>query len=170
MRFVIPALCVFVPGFCLMSCAPALSSVKVPVLRSEYFERNWGKPDVEIRPDGGYSLRYRQGTTLNFVMIHGLTSMQPPPTSPPDWVEASEDPEGTRPAPAVHRQSWGRVDILNVPVKWYQADGGSGADFPCYKTVDFALTAPNDRAGFYRIEICAETAPLAACWFERVNW
>ena len=143
---------------------------KMPLLRSAYFEREWGKPHVAVHQDGSYLLRYRQGTTLNFVLIHGLTRMQPVPVNPPEWKDCYEDLEGATSPPASHSQSWKQAKILGQSVKWYKNDDGSGADFPCYKTVDFTLTAPDGRAGFYRVEVCADSPTKAADWIHRVSW
>jgi hypothetical protein len=182
MRFVPSALCVLLSGFGLVSCvdpvAPVktgsggevsenLADAKMPLLRSAYFEREWGKPHVAVNGDGSYMLRYRQGTTLNYVFIHGLPSMEPVPANPPAWTEAHEDESA---APPPHEQSWKQTKILGQPVKWYKNDDGSGADFPCYKTVDFTLTAPDGRAGFYRVEVCTDSPTKAADWIHRVGW
>lgn len=185
MRFVPSALCVLLSGFGLVSCVDPVAPVKtsgggelsenvadakMPVLKSAYFEREWGKPNVSVKQDGSYILRYRQGTTLNFVLIHGLTSMQPVPANPPAWTDISEVPEGSASPPVSHSQSWKQAKILGQPVKWYKNDDGGGADFPCYKTVDFTLTAPNGRAGFYRVEVCADSPAKAENWIHRVSW
>ncbi|MFT3991436.1 MAG: hypothetical protein QM680_08490 [Luteolibacter sp.] len=146
-----------------------LSSAKVPALRSAWLDRNWGAPEVRIDDDGGYRLRYRQGTTLNFVFIYGLVRAEPVPAKPKDWEEETHDP-GELPGLRYHKQSWRTVSVLGKSVKWYQNDGGSGADFPCYKTVDFALTAPDGRKGFYRIEVCATTAAEAATLMRKASW
>ena len=177
--FPILSACAF--GLCLTACVtPApdkksfdsnnIAEAKTPVLRSTYFEKEWGKPNVEVMADGTYRLRYRQGTTLNFVIIKSLTEMKATPENPPDWKEAHEDPMGTTPAPAPHKQSWKHTTILGKPVKWYQADGGSGADFPAYRTTDFSLTAPDGRTGFYRIDVCSDSSGKAADWIHRVSW
>lgn len=142
----------------------------MPVLRSESLEKAWGKPDVSVKRDGTYQLRYRQGTTLNFVMVRSLVRMEPTPAHPPDWEEAYSDPEGIRPAPAPHHQSWKLARILGQSVKWYQNDGGSGADFPSYKTVDFPLTAPDGRKGIYQVEICTDSPAKASGWLQRLSW
>lgn len=142
----------------------------MPVLRSAWFEKQWGKPHAEVMDDGTYRLRYRQGTTLNFVIISSLVKMEATPENPPDWEEDNDDPEGTTPAPAPHKQAWKHTTILGTPVKWYQADGGSGADFPGYRTVDFSLTAPDGRTGFYHIEVCADSGSKAAAWINHVGW
>lgn len=147
-----------------------LAQVKMPVLRSSHFEKAWGKPDVAIMSDGNYRLRYRQEDTLNFVIIESLARLSPTPAKAPDWEEPYEDPEGTTPPPAPHPQEWRRTSILGQPVRWYQNDGGSGADFPCYKTVDFALTAPDGRSGFYRISVCSDSTAKAATWIHQVSW
>jgi hypothetical protein len=144
-----------------------LAEVKMPVLRSAYFEKEWGAPAKEVMDDGTYRLRFRQGTSLNYVIIRSLASMKPAPENPPDWEEPYED---TGPAPAPHKQSWKHTTILGAPVKWYQSDGGSGADFPGYRTVDFQLTAPDGRTGFYYIEVCADSPRKAADWIHRVSW
>lgn len=146
------------------------ADVKTPFLRSAYFEKQWGKPDLEVMSDGTYRLRYRQGTTLNFAIIESRREIEPAPENPPDWAEPHDDPEGTTPEPAPHRQSWKHTTIVGTPVKWYQADGGSGADFPGYRTVDFPLTAPDGRVGFYRISICSDSGSKAADWIHRVGW
>ena len=147
-----------------------LSEAKTPVLRSAHFDKAWGKPDTEVMSDGTYMLRYRQGTTLNFVIIKSLSEMKQVPENPPDWEEAYEDPMGTRPAPPSHKQSWRHTMILGKPVKWYKNDDGSGADFPAYRTVDFPLTAPDGRTGFYRIVVCADSPEKAEQWICRVGW
>jgi hypothetical protein len=113
-------------------------------------------------------LRYRQGTTLNFVIINGLTKMEPGPATPPDWEEATGDPEMG--APAAHTQAWRHTSILGKPVKWYQTDGGGGADFPGYQTEDFSLTAPDGRTGFYRITVCSDSESKTTDWIHRVGW
>lgn len=145
-----------------------LSSVKMPVLRSAYLENAWGAPYVSVENDGTYLLRYRQGDTLNMVIIRSLTKLTPAPEKAPDWEEGSGDPAG--PAPVKHSQSWMRTTILGKTVKWYQNDGGGGADFPAYRTVDFALTAPDGRSGFYSIEVCSDSKSKAANWINQVSW
>ncbi len=142
----------------------------MPVLRSGYFESKWGKPDANVMSDGTYQLRYRQGTSLNFVIIHSLIEMKPTPATPPDWAEAHYDPEGLSPAPPAHQQSWKKTTILGKAVKWYQEDGGSGADFPGYRTEDFSLTSPDGRTGYYRITVCTDSENKAADWIHRVGW
>ena len=147
-----------------------LSEVKMPVLRSAWCESHWGKPVTEVMDDGTYQLRYRLSTALNFLIIESLAQMKTAPTSPPDWEEPHDDPEGTTPAPPAHKQSWRHTTILGQPVKWYQADGGSGADFPAYRTVDFQLTAADGRTGFYHITVCSDLETKAADWIHRVGW
>jgi len=142
-----------------------LKDAKVPILRSSYFERDWGAPDVAIFDDGTYRLRFRQGTSLNFVIIQGLLEASPAPATPPDWSD--EYLENTAPS---HKQSWRFTSILGIPVKWYQSAGDSGADFPSYETVDFTLTAPDGRTGHYRVEVSTDSPLKAADWIKRVNW
>lgn len=147
-----------------------LSQVKMPVLRSSYFEKNWGKPDLTTFGDGGYRLTYRQGTTLNYVFIQGLAKALPVPASPPDWTEEIWNDQTGAVSLAYHKQPWRDASILGTRVKWYQNDAGGGADFPCYKTTDFTLTDPNGRTGQYRISVCTTSAGEAADWIHRVNW
>lgn len=147
-----------------------LAQVKMPVLRSSHFDRHWGLPEVTVRPDGSYRLFYRQGTTLNFVIIHGLTQAKPVPPQPPAWQEEVSPPDQDTLRVVRHPQQWRHTTILGTPVKWFQNDGGSGADFPCYKTTDFTLTAPDGRTGAYRVEVCSASAADAADWIKRVNW
>lgn len=127
-------------------------------------------PDIEVKNDGTYRLRYQQEKTLNFFIIESLTSAKSTPETPPDWNDADGDPMGTQPAPVAHKQSWKQTTILGKPVKWYQHDGGGGADFPAYETVDFSLTAADGRTGFYRIEVCTDSTRKAADWIHRVGW
>lgn len=147
-----------------------LSSVKIPVLHSPYFEKNWGSPEIQTTEDGGYFLRYRQGTSLNYVFIHGLVKSKPAPATPPDWKEESFNDATGFPTLIRHKQAWRETTILGKPVKWYQNDSGGGADFPCYKTVDFALTTSDGRTGHYRVEVCSDTDDKAADWIKRVDW
>jgi hypothetical protein len=147
-----------------------LSSVKIPVLRSPYCEKNWGAPEIQVEEDGGYFLRYRQGTSLNYVFIYGLVKPEPVPATPPDWKEESFNDATGFPTIIPHKQSWRETTILGKPVKWYQNDSGGGADFPCYKTVDFSLTAPDGRIGHYRVSVCSDTEAKAADWIKRVDW
>ena len=142
-----------------------LKDAKIPILRSSYFEKNWGAPDVAVFNNGTYRLRFRQGTSLNYVIIQGLLEASPAPATPPDWSD--EDLESTAPS---HKQSWRFTSILGTPVKWYQSAGESGADFPSYETVDFSLTASDGRTGYYRVEVSTDSAPKAADWIKRVNW
>jgi hypothetical protein len=144
-----------------------LKDAKVPILRSTFFEKNWGAPNIAVFDDGSYRLRFRQGSSLNYVLIHGLMEGSPAPATPPDWSE--EDPTGENAAPK-HRQSWRLTNILGTPVKWYQSSGGSGADFPTYETVDFTLTAPDGRTGHYRVEASSDSSAKAEDWIRRVNW
>lgn len=141
---------------------------KVPVLRSEYFEKAWGAPQIQRLADGGWRLRYRKGDTLNFVSVCSLTKGERAPVVPPRWEEASGDPMG--PAAPSHTQPWRSSIILSQPVRWYQADGGSGADFPTYKTVDFQATAPDGRSGWYRVEVQSTRDTEVADQIKRVNW
>jgi hypothetical protein len=145
-----------------------LADARTPVLRGAYFEKNWGKPDVEVMSDGTYQLRYRQGTSLNHLMVRSLTKPEPTPATAPDWVDPNEGPEG--PDPITHRQAWRHTTILGKPVKWYQKDNGGGADFPAYRTEDFALTAPDGRTGFYRIIVFSDSESKVADWIPRVGW
>lgn len=143
-----------------------LAEAKVPVLRSAYLEKNWGLPQITTYSDGSYRMRFRQGNTLNYVFIHGLVKPSATPNQPPDVEEyvAIDGPA------KLTKQSWRSAVILGSSVKWYQNDTGGGADFPCYKTVDFALTAPDGRKGHYRIEVCADSEAKAAQWIRKVNW
>ena len=142
-----------------------LKDAKIPILRSSYFEKNWGAPDVAVFNDGTYFLSFRQGTSLNYVIIHGLLKANPAPATPPDWSD--EDLENTAPR---HKQSWRFTNILGRPVKWYQSAGESGADFPSYQTVDFHLTAPDGRIGHYRVEVATDSPSKAQDWIKRVDW
>lgn len=146
------------------------SFVKMPVLKSSHFEKNWGPPDATISADGGYRLTYRQGTTLNYVFIQGLAKAEPVPATPPDWTEEVWDDRKGILSLAYHKQPWRETTILGTRVKWYQNDSGGGADFPCYKTVDFTLTNAEGKTGHYRISVCATSAGNAADWINRVNW
>ena len=143
----------------------APSAAKMPMLRSAHFEKQWGAPDLAILEDGGYRMRFRQGTTLNYFFIYGLTRAKAAPKTPPAW---HEDDLG-KPTPE-HKQEWQTATILGKTVKWYQADGGSGADFPSFQTVDFSLTAPDGRVGYYRIVANCTSKKDAADWIQRVNW
>lgn len=143
-----------------------LAEAKVPVLRSAYLEKSWGLPQITTFSDGSYRMRFRQGDTLNFVFIHGLVNPSAAPSQAPDIEEY-----GPIDGPVtLTKQSWRSAVILGSSVKWYQHDTGGGADFPCYKTVDFALTAPDGRKGHYRIEVCADSETKAAQWIRKVNW
>lgn len=110
-------------------------------------------------------MRFREGKTLNYFFIFGLTTAKAAPVTPPEW---HEDDLG-RPTPG-HKQEWQTAKISGQAIKWYQADGGSGTDFPCYKTVDFSLTAPDGRVGKYRIVASCTSKKSAADWIPRVNW
>ncbi len=142
-----------------------LREVKMPVLRSDYFEKKWGKPDVTTFSDGSYRMRFREGKTLNYFFIFGVTHPKPTPAVPPDWFEEDLG----RPTPP-HKQEWQTAKILRKTVKWYQADGGTGADFPNFNTVAFSLTAPDGRTGSYRIVASCISKKNAADWIQRVNW
>lgn len=146
-----------------------LAEAKVPVLRSAYLEKNWGLPQITTFSDGSYRMRFRQGNTLNFVFIHGLVNPSATPSQAPDVEDYGPVMEGGA-EPKRTKQQWRTADVLGHPVKWYQHDTGGGADFPCYKTVDFALTAPDGRKGHYRIEVCADSETKAAQWIRKVNW
>lgn len=169
-------LLVLILSACLFGCTspeppagaqnPAKS--KIFVLRSEYFEKNWGKPELHLEDNGDYRLSYRKGSTLNYVFLHSQAMGEPVPAQPKDWVEGSGDPSGE--GLKYHKQTWRYANILGQRVKWYQEDGGSGADFPCYKTVDFPLTAPDGSQAYYRVEVCADSEANAADWIRRVSW
>lgn len=146
-----------------------LTTVKIPVLRSPWLESRWGAPQVATRADGGYRLTYRQGTSLNYVFIHGVMKPSPVPDTAPDMQEDSFAHNG-EPVSTHHKQSWRQATVLGKGVKWYQNDAGGGADFPCYKTVDFPLTAPDGRSGHYRIEVCTDEESKAAEWITKVSW
>lgn len=64
-----------------------LRGAKIPVLRSEYFEKAWGAPQIQRLPDGGWRLRYRKGDTLNFVSVCSMTRGERAPVVPPRWEE-----------------------------------------------------------------------------------
>lgn len=147
-----------------------LGSCKMPVLRSAYLEKHWGPPQIATLSDGGYRLTLRQGTSLNYVFVHGVTKPVPEPAHPPDWKEESFNDATGFPTLIPHKQSWRHTTILGTPVKWFQNDGGGGADFPGYKTVDFPLTAPDGRTGHYRIVICSDSETKVADWLKRLTW
>ncbi|OYV07414.1 MAG: hypothetical protein CFE26_01110 [Verrucomicrobiales bacterium VVV1] len=142
-----------------------LKDARIPNLRSPYFEKSWGAPNVAVFNDGTYLLSFRQETSLNYVIVQGLLEARPAPATPPDWSD--EDLE--TPAPS-HKQSWRLTNILGTPVKWYQSAGGSGADFPCYETVDFTLTAPDGRTGHYRVRVSTDSPLKAEKWIRRLAW
>lgn len=143
-----------------------LKDAKIPILRSSYFEKIWGAPDVAVFNDGTYLLSFRQGISLNYVIIQGLLEATQAPATPPGWSE--KDPTGE--AAPRHKQSWRLTNILGSPVGWYQSDGGRGADFPTYETVDFSLTAPDGRTGHYRVRVSSDSSAKAEDWIRRVNW
>jgi hypothetical protein len=147
-----------------------LATCTIPVLRSSYHEKQWGAPQITTYSDGGYRLMYRQGSSLNYVFVHGITNPAPVPTGPPDCMEEKFNESTGEPAMVPHPQSWRNASILGTSVKWYQKDMGGGADFPFYKTVDFPLTAGDGRAGHYRVEVCSSSESKAADWIKRVNW
>lgn len=175
-----PILPVLVLAWPLVSCvgpkptvreqaARGMGRVSMPVLRAPVLEKSWDMPRIETHADGGYRITYRQGTSLNYVFVHGLANPAPVPATPPDMQEDTFTDKG-EPVSIHHKQSWRTTTIAGQKVKWYQNDAGGGADFPCYKTVDFALTAPDGRTGHYRVEVCAESETKAAEWIRMVGW
>jgi|GEM_PF-3381601 len=147
-----------------------LANAKVPVVRSAYAEKNWGLPQITIYQDGGYRLIYRQGKTLNYLFIHGMLEGEAAPATAPPWSEESFDDKTGYPKMIRHPQEWQTSTILGKSVKWYQNDGGGGADFPLYKTVDFPAKSPDGRVGYYRIEVATTSTARAADLIKRVNW
>lgn len=151
-----------------------LAALKIPVLRSAWAEKNWGKPDdIQIRTDGGYMLRYRKGTSLNFLSIEGSPVAKTNPASPPSWQEEVYVGEGNPsggPSVVDHPQNWRVTTLLGKTVEWYQNDGGGGADFPQYRTVYFPATAPDGRTGWYRLRVDADSAANAAKWIDKAGW
>ncbi|MGC4013525.1 MAG: hypothetical protein QM755_03250 [Luteolibacter sp.] len=145
-----------------------LTGAKIPILRSTYFEQAWGAPVIQKMTDGGWKLRYRKGNTLNFVTICSMSSGERAPVVPPQWDEATGDPMS--PGTPSHSQKWRSSIILGQQVRWYQVDGGTGADFPRYKTVDFQATGPDGRSGWYRVEVEATRDAEVMDWINRVNW
>jgi len=146
-----------------------ITLAKVPVLRST-LEGSWGRPRVSVNADGSYRLTYRQGTTLNFVFVDGLVNPPPVPATPPQWSEESFNEKKGEPELIYHSQNWRQTQIMGKSVRWYQNDGGSGADFPAYRTVPFQLTAPDGRTATYRVEVCSTSAEQAGKWIRQVGW
>lgn len=155
------------------SCAsvskPPVASV--PILKSDYFEQHWKLESQGTTRDGGHQIVYRNGTSLNMVIIESMPKASSPvPSTPPPIRFTVEDPNEPYGALRERPQPWRNTTILGQSVRWFQVDEGSGADFPAYETVVFPLTHPDGRKGFYRIRVLAENADSAQRWISKVNW
>ena len=159
--------CLGFAGCASLSDRPSRS---VPLLESDFFAQNWKIQSQRPTRNGGHQIIYRQGTSLNMVMVESLPGAVPVPAIPPPVrfaVEAPGEPHG---AVRERPQPWRTTTILGHPVRWFQVDEGSGADFPAYETVVFPLTHPDGRSGYYRVRVLAEDAASAAKWISKVNW
>ena len=148
--------------------AGSLAGVTVPVLKAPRLEASWGAPEIDLAPDGGYRLSYKDlSRPFERLVIHGSPRALPALVDPPllgyqDFV--NDELTGlTRP------QSWQSTRILNREVRWFKESEGGGADGDYWSTEGFSATAPDGRSGHYRLVIESITR-AAPARFAEAGW
>ena len=120
--------------------AASLDEVKIPVLKSPALEKRWGKPEIALRPNGGYMLTYsKPGDSFETLRIFGepgrIDSDAP---TPPTYTDIAA-PGSNSPQLREYMQEWSTVTVLGRPIHYYLRSSGGGADAPEWSTVTFPM-------------------------------
>lgn len=145
MKNVITMLCVGLMAGLVSSCVTPGSSTSASIeLHSPMLEKQWISKTEEA------GLRYVDPQTrLNDLLIRKVAAPTTMMSSPPD-IRPMYDPSSK---PLSMKQSWKYTIIDGKTVRWYQADQGSGADFPQFKTEPFAVTTASGKTEYYVVMV-----------------
>lgn len=119
----------------------SLDSVQIPVLKSAALEKRWGKPEIIVRPNGGYLLSYsKPGDSFETLRIFGEPGrIDTESPTPPTYTDIGPPaPGSSSPRMIEHTQEWSTVTLLGRPVHYYLRSPGGGADAPEWSTVTFS--------------------------------
>lgn len=150
----------------------SLAGNPVPALASPTLEKKWGKPQIERKSDGSYSVRYASSRrSVENVEILGMTKPLPPLDQPPPTSSLGYDPVKKEGAIEYTPQAWRVSSVEGQPVRWFVASGADGADGASYVSEGFSLRSADGRIGYYQLRAESEEADTAtiARWFESVK-
>jgi len=86
---------------------------------------------------------------LNDMLIRKVGGPGPVMSEPPLVKTMAEGDPAQQKKP--YKQKWRHAVIAGQPVRWYQNDEGSGADFPMFKTENFAITTSRGTTEYYQV-------------------
>jgi hypothetical protein len=144
--------------------AKTLDGVKIPVMRSPSLDRKWGKPEITVLPNGGYSLYY-SAPNQNFesLRIYGVPGrIDSDAPEPPSVIDVAWDNKTNNPTTKPYPQKWSTVNLLGRPVHCYALAAGGGADAPQISTVTFPIERPGFPVASYRIVSSSNLADSGA--------
>ncbi len=134
----------FMAGLVSSCVTPDSSTTDNISLHSPMLEKKWTSQTEES------GLRYVDPQSrLNDLLIRRVLATTSPMSSPPD-IQPIFDPSAT---PRSMKQSWKYTVIDGKPVRWYQVDEGSGADFPQFRTEPFAVTTAKGKTEYYVVMV-----------------
>lgn len=140
--------------------AKSLISIKIPILKSPFLEKKWGKPEISTSPDGLYRLYYDdpEGSFDNFTITG----------SPKPLVTFGDTPPPIGGMGTSTPQEWETTRIMGQEVKYFiETSGGNNGEM--WATEAFSLTSPDGRIGYYRLQ--TEFNDLEAPdRFSKVGW
>ncbi|MGJ8725616.1 MAG: hypothetical protein ACSHYB_13740 [Roseibacillus sp.] len=121
----------------------SLSAIKVPILKSTYLEKRWGKPSISTSSDGLYRLYYDdpESSFDNFTIIGSSEPLVTfGDTPPPISGMGTSIP-----------QEWKTTTIMNQNVNYFvETSGGNNGEM--WATEAFTRTSPDGRVGYYRLQ------------------
>lgn len=138
-----------------LSEAKNRKKVFIPFLHSPALERAWGKPELLVGKDGSYLLSYQSPhSSLDLFTIHAFSTPFPalsevPVTNEPAMVNDEL-------ATIRRHQEWEAASLIlkrpdttqRLGLRYFQLDGGGGADAPLYATDTFTITL-GQSTGYY---------------------
>jgi hypothetical protein len=127
------------------SCvAPGQSAGSAISLHSPSLASRW---TTVVEEDG---IRYVDpASRLNDMLIRKVGGPGPVMIEPPLVQTMAEGDPAQQKKP--YKQKWRHTLIAGQPVRWYQNDEGSGADFPMFKTENFAITTSRGTTEYYQV-------------------
>lgn len=136
-----------------------LSGVKIPILESAELEKFWGKPRIGVTKDGSYFLQYADPQlSLERLVILGFSKPFPRlENSPAEEQTTIVDGElGVVLKPQKFKKTTLKIPypsgVLRVPVHYFRAYSGGGADAPQHTTDTFMIEMDGVR-GYYVVSM-----------------
>lgn len=131
--------------------------VKVPILRSRTYDRQWGRPELLVGPKGSYALRYRNpaNRAISMVIVGSPDKFEPAGITPPPYTDIGRDRKTGKLHPREVSQSWRTAEISGENVKFCISEEVDGAHPNHFVTETFRLKDKKGREGSYRVRVAS---------------